>query len=77
MKIQILGTGCPKCKKLYDMTREAAEELHLNAEISKVEKLRDIVAMGVMTTPGLAVDGRVVFSGGLPTAEKLKELLQP
>lgn len=76
MNIQILGTGCPKCKKLYDMTRETAEELNLNAEISKVEKIKDIVAMGVMTTPALAIDGKVVFSGGLPTVEKLKKLLQ-
>lgn len=76
MKIQILGTGCPKCKKLYEMTNDAVKELNITADISKVENIKEIIALGAMTTPALAVDGKVVFSGSVPTPEKLRELLK-
>jgi len=75
MKIQVLGTGCPKCKKLEEMTRKAAEELNLDCSIEKVSRINDIVAMGVMSTPALAIDGKVVLAGRLPGEAELKEML--
>lgn len=75
MRIQVLGTGCPKCKKLEEMATEAAEELNLDYSIEKVSQINEIIAMGVMSTPALAVDGRVVLSGRLPVKDELKEML--
>ncbi len=75
MKIQVLGTGCPKCKKLEEMARKAADELNLDYSIEKVSKINDIMAMGVMSTPALAVDGKVVIAGRLPGEAELKEML--
>jgi small redox-active disulfide protein 2 len=76
MKVQILGTGCPKCRALTANVEKAIAELGLNAEIEKVEKIADIARMGVMMTPGLAVDGTVVASGQVLTVPKIRELLQ-
>lgn len=74
--IKILGTGCPKCKTLEQSVRNVASELQLDAEISKVEDIMDIMQYGVMRTPGLVVDGKVVMSGRLPSKEELKSMLQ-
>jgi small redox-active disulfide protein 2 len=76
MKIQILGTGCPKCKKLTALAEEAAKELGISYELEKVDDVNDIIAFGVMTTPGLAVDGQVLTSGKVPSATEVKKLLQ-
>ncbi len=76
MKIQILGTGCPKCKKLAEVADQAARELGLNYELIKVTELTDILDFGVMSTPGLAVDGKVLTSGQVPTLDRVKSLLQ-
>lgn len=75
MKIQILGTGCPKCKKLAEMTDVAAQEMDLDYELEKVTDINDIMQMGVMMTPALAVDGQVKVSGKVPSAEEIKALL--
>ncbi|MDK2959636.1 MAG: hypothetical protein PWP47_1680 [Synergistaceae bacterium] len=75
MKIQILGTGCPKCKKLAELAEQAAGELGLAYELEKVTEIPKIIAFGVVTTPGLAVDGKVLAVGNLPSYEKVKELL--
>ena len=75
MKIQILGTGCPKCKKLTELTEAAAKEMGLAFEIEKVTDISKILDFGIMSTPGLAVDGKVLLSGHLPTAEQVKRLL--
>ncbi len=75
MKIQILGTGCPKCRQLYDNVQKAAEELNLDCSISKVEKLGEIAEMGVMITPALAVDDRVVSSGRVLSPEQIAKIL--
>ena len=75
MKIQILGTGCPKCKKLAELAEQAAGELGFAYEIEKVTEIPKIIAFGVVTTPGLAVDGKVLAAGSLPSYEKVKELL--
>ncbi|MPM38057.1 hypothetical protein SDC9_84680 [bioreactor metagenome] len=75
MKIQILGTGCPKCKKLAELAERAAGELGINFEIEKVTGISEIIAFGVVSTPGLAVNGKVLAAGSLPSFEKVKELL--
>jgi small redox-active disulfide protein 2 len=75
MKIQILGTGCPKCKKLAELAEQAAGELGFAYELEKVTEIPKIIAFGVVTTPGLAVDGKVLAAGSLPSYEKVKELL--
>jgi small redox-active disulfide protein 2 len=75
MKVQILGTGCPKCKALSANAEAAIKELGLDAEIEKVEQIKDIMAMGVMMTPALAVDGVVKGSGRVLTVDQVKEIL--
>jgi len=74
-KLQILGTGCPKCIKLAEVTREAATQLGIEFELEKVTDIKQIVAFGVMMTPALAVDGRVVVSGRVPTVAELTSLI--
>jgi len=75
MKIQILGTGCPKCQKLTESTEAAAKELGLQYELEKVKEIAQIMAFGVMMTPALAVDGKVKVSGKVPSVEEIKRLL--
>jgi small redox-active disulfide protein 2 len=75
IKIQILGTGCPKCKKLAEFTETAAKELGLEYELEKVTKISDIMKFGVMATPGLVVDGQVKVVGKVPAVEEIKKFL--
>jgi small redox-active disulfide protein 2 len=75
-KIQILGTGCPKCKKLAELAETAAKELGIEYELQKVTKISDIMKFGVMITPALVVDGKVKVAGKVPTIEQLKEMLK-
>ncbi len=75
MEIKILGTGCPKCKTLEKMTREIVEERSIDAQISKEEDIMNIMAYGVMSTPGLVVDGKVVISGRLPSKEEILKFI--
>jgi small redox-active disulfide protein 2 len=74
--IQILGPGCPKCQKLSEEAEKAAKELGLEYEIVKVKDLKEIMKYGVLTTPGLAVDGKVKAVGKVLNAQKIKEFLQ-
>jgi len=74
-KIQILGTGCPKCKKLAEEAEKAAKELGIEYEVIKVKDIGEIMKFGVMMTPALAVDGNVKVSGRVPSVEELKKLL--
>lgn len=74
-KIQILGTGCAKCEKLTANTRQAADNLGLNYEIEKVIDLNQIMGFGVMTTPGLVVDNKVLFAGKVPAIADLEKIL--
>lgn len=76
MLIQILGTGCPKCRKLEENARQAATELDLDFEVAKVKDLQQIMAFGVMITPALVVDGVVKVAGKVPGIEDIKNLLQ-
>ena len=75
MTIKILGPGCMNCRTLERRTREAVEQLRLEASVEKVEDPRDIYSQGVMSTPGLVIDGRVVSQGRVPTVEAIKELI--
>ncbi|NLJ10329.1 thioredoxin family protein [Gracilinema caldarium] len=75
MKIQILGTGCAKCQLLEKNAREAVAELGLAAEIEKVTNVDDIMEMGVMMTPALAIDGDVKVVGKVLSKDSIKELL--
>jgi small redox-active disulfide protein 2 len=76
MKIQILGSGCPKCKALEANAREAVQALAMDAVIEKVTEVDEIMEMGVMMTPALAVDGEVLSSGKLLTADQISALLK-
>jgi len=74
-KLQILGTGCPKCRKLAANAEAAAKELGLDYEIEKVTDLNEIMTFGVMVTPALVVDGVVKAAGKVPDVEKIKAML--
>ena len=76
MKIQVLGSGCPTCKKLYELTQQAVKELNLNEEVEYITDISKIIEMGVMSSPVLAVDGKPVMVGFLPDVEKIKNLLK-
>lgn len=75
MKIQILGTGCTKCRQLTENAETAARELGLEFEIEKVTDIADIAKFGVMTTPALAVDGKVKLIGKVATTAEIRGLL--
>jgi len=77
MEIKVLGTGCAKCKALEKVTRDVVEEMKLDATVTKVEDIMEIMAFGVMTTPALVVDGKVVVKGRVPGANEIKQLLIP
>ncbi len=74
-KIQILGTGCPKCKLLTANAEQAVKELGLEAVVEKVDKIQDIIKFGVMITPALAVDGQVKSAGKVLRADDIKKFL--
>ena len=75
-KLQILGTGCPKCKKLTELAEQAAKELGIEYEIEKVTDMNDIMTFGIMMTPGLAVDDEVKVAGKIPDIEEIKKMLE-
>lgn len=75
MKVQILGTGCPKCKLLAERAESAARDAGLDAEVVKVTDIGEILSFGVMSTPALALDGKVLFSGKVPDVAELRALL--
>ena len=76
MDIKVLGTGCAKCKNLEKVTNRAVEELGIDATVSKVEDIVKIMEFGVMTTPALVVDGKVVHKGSVPKLDEVKAMLQ-
>ncbi|MBI5890477.1 MAG: TM0996/MTH895 family glutaredoxin-like protein [Nitrosomonadales bacterium] len=69
--IKVLGTGCANCKTTLKLIEEAAREKGVEIELEKVEQLQDIMAYGVMSTPGVVVDGKVVHAGGIPGRDKI------
>ena len=76
MKIEILGTGCPKCKKLEENAKKAVAEVGIKAEIIKVTDIAKIVEYGVMSTPALVIDGRVKSYGRIPDTNEIKGWLK-
>ena len=76
MKIEILGTGCAKCKATEKVVIKAVEELGIQAEVIKVEDLQDIVNRGVMMTPAVIVDGEVKIVGHTPTVDEIKKIIK-
>ncbi len=76
IKLQILGTGCPKCKKLAENAEAAAKQAGVDYEIEKVTEINDIMKFGVMVTPALAVDGKVKIVGKVPSADEIKKMLE-
>ncbi|MDD4108867.1 MAG: thioredoxin family protein [Prolixibacteraceae bacterium] len=75
MDIKVLGTGCPKCKALEKAAKDAVALAGLDATVSKVEDIFQIMQFGVMTTPALVVDGKVLIKGRVPGVDELKSLL--
>jgi small redox-active disulfide protein 2 len=75
MEIKILGPGCPKCKTLEKVTREAVAGAGIDATVEKVEDIVDIMNYGILHTPGLVINGKVVLSGQVPTVSQVKEIL--
>jgi small redox-active disulfide protein 2 len=75
-KIQVLGPGCANCSRLASVAEDVAKELGLEYEMEKVTEITAIVGFGVMKTPALAVDGKVLISGRVPSREEIRKLLQ-
>lgn len=75
MEIKVIGEGCEKCDKLYENTCQAVSELGLKADIVKVEDLMDIVRLGVLTTPSVMLDGKLIISGRVPKVKDIVKLL--
>lgn len=75
MKIEIFGTGCPKCKKLYENTQKALSDLNISAEITKVEDINKIMEAGVMITPAIAINGEVKSAGKVLSVEEIKKII--
>ena len=76
MKIQVLVSGCPACRNLFELTKKAAEELNLKAEVEYISDIQKIIEMGVMQSPVLAIDGRPVMVGFVPSIVKIKEIIE-
>jgi len=76
MKIEILGTGCKKCKELYERTLEAVKIEGIDAEVIKEEDIVKIIEAGLMSTPGLRVDGKVVSYGKVPKVDEIRKYLK-
>ena len=74
-KLQILGTGCAKCKKLAENTEAAAKAMGIDYELTKVTEISEIMKFGVMMTPALAVDGQVKVVGKVPSLDEIRNLL--
>ena len=74
-KVQILGTGCPKCKKLFEAAQQAVKDLGIEAEVTKVEDINEIMKFNVMMTPALAVDGEVKVVGRVPHPEEIRKMI--
>ena len=76
VKIEVLGPGCPKCQKLEKNVRAAVEEMELDAEVTKISDIKEIASRGVLMTPGLVVDGKILSSGHLLSVIQVKKRLE-
>ena len=75
MLIQVLGTGCKRCKTLHEMVAKAVQETGVAADVEKVEDIQQIMAFDLIMTPGLVIDGKVKVAGRLPDLEEIKKLI--
>ena len=75
MNIKVLGPGCPKCNKLEQVTRDAVAEAGIEATVTKVDDILEIMAYGVMTTPALVIDEKVVMKGRVPSVREITKML--
>ncbi|MFA6339170.1 MAG: thioredoxin family protein [Candidatus Paceibacterota bacterium] len=75
MKIQVLGSGCKKCKELYERTQKAADSFGADFSVEYITDIQKIVEMGVMSSPVLAINGKPVIAGTLPEVEKIKQII--
>lgn len=76
MRIQVLGPGCPRCRKVAENARRAVTDLGIDAVVEEVEDLNVIMDMGVLMTPAVAIDGKVAASGRLSTVDEIQEMLR-
>jgi small redox-active disulfide protein 2 len=76
MKIQVLGSGCPTCKKLFELTKKAVEELELKTEVEYITDIQKVIEMGVMSSPVLAINGKPIITGFMPDIEKIKKIIK-
>lgn len=76
MKIKILGPGCPRCKMLEENAKKAVGELKIKATIEKISDMQAIIESGVMMTPALEIDGKIISSGKILTSEEIKQYLK-
>ncbi len=76
MLIQVLGIGCPKCKKMVEITEITARNMNVDFELEKVTDVAKILELGVMTTPALLVDGKLRYSGRVPSMEEVEKILK-
>jgi len=76
IKIQVLGSGCPTCRKLFELTQKAVEDLGLKAEVEYSDDIQKILEMGLMSSPVLAINEKPVLVGFLPDTEKIKEIIK-
>ena len=73
--IKVLGTGCSSCKNTMQLIQEVAQSKGIDVEIEKIEELREIMAFGVMSTPAVVIEGKVIHSGGIPSRSQVEEWL--
>ncbi|MBN1181351.1 MAG: TM0996/MTH895 family glutaredoxin-like protein [Bacteroidales bacterium] len=76
MDIKVLGTGCSRCNSLEKVTKQAVEELGIPASIEKIEDIQQIMSYGILRTPGLIIDGKVVITGQVPGIAEMKEMIK-
>jgi small redox-active disulfide protein 2 len=76
MRIEVLGSGCPKCQSTEQTVRKALTELNVQAEVVKVTDINAIIEKGVMWTPALLIDGKLAIQGKIPTLEQVKQLIK-
>jgi small redox-active disulfide protein 2 len=76
MKIEVLGPGCPKCSTLEAMVKKALAELNISAEVVKITDINTMIEKGIMQTPGLIIDGKLVLQGKVPNFEQIKQIIE-
>ncbi len=74
-KLQVLGPGCARCEMLSEQVKTAADQIGIDYEFEKVTDIQQITSFGVMVTPALVIDGKVIFSGKVPSVDELKEII--